>query len=559
MLRALHIRNVVLIEQLALDCYAGLTTLTGETGAGKSILLDSLGLSLGARADAGLVRHGADQAVVTAEFSVPLNHPIQSMLESQGLPRASDLLCRRVVSADGRSRAFINDDPVSVSFLKSIGDQLIDIHGQFETYGLLDPASHRAILDDYAAAPAFLEKVSVAWDAWRAAVRVHEDAIRKAREAAAQEVYLRQALKDIDEADPQPGEEASLTEARHRLQNKEQLVAAIVEAQQILSADEGVDSLIGRAWKNLHRLRDKFGEGINPVLDALDRASAAVQDADHGLSAILSPLEESGVSLEEIEDRLYTLRALARRNNCLIDDLPGLADDLRQRVGLVDDQEKILFGLHRAAEEAKATYVNLALDLRRQREKVARILDKAVNAELPALKLDKAVFATVFTYLSPEDGGPAGLDQVQFMVTTNAGSVAGPINKIASGGEMARFMLALKVVLAERAGLSRTYVFDEIDTGIGGETAAAVGERLARLARRHQVMVVTHSPQVAARADHHWVVSKSTSGKAVRTSVTALEGDDQRREEIARMLSGANVTAEARAAADKLLERGVAA
>ncbi len=560
MLTALHIRNVVLIDALSLDCAKGLTTLTGETGAGKSILLDSLGLALGARAEAGLIRKGTDQASVTAEFHVPEKHPVLDLLKEQGLASERDLIFRRVLTPDGRSRAFINDEPVSVALLKQAGERLIDIHGQFETYGLLDPAAHRHILDDYAGVAKQLVKTRDTWRAYQDAVKKRDDAKDAAAKAAAQEEYLRHALDDLEKLNPLKGEEQELLSIRQKIQQRDYLLQSLSSTEDALTGKEGAEQSLASAWRVLHRAADKWGDRIQPVLDALDRASTAVQEALQALSGLSADLDVSDHNVDSLEDRLYELRAAARKHNCLVDDLQDMRDTLRNQLALIDHQGNILAELDRAVAQTQKEYVSAAETLHDMRVKAGAALDKKVNKELPDLKLDKAKFSTRIQKLEdPAQWGATGMDTIQFVVSTNPNSDPGPLNKIASGGEMARFMLALKVVLAESADHPQTYVFDEIDTGIGGATASAVGERLAMLAKQHQVLVVTHSPQVAARAHYHWTVSKSApKGEPIITRVIPLMKNQERREEIARMLSGATITEEARAAASRLLESSAA-
>lgn len=560
MLTLLHIRNVVLIESLSLDCEQGLTTLTGETGAGKSILLDSLGLAMGARAESGLVRKGTDQASVTAEFHMPANHPVLDLLKEQGLPAENNLILRRVLTPDGRSRAFINDEPVSISLLKQAGEKLIDIHGQFETYGLLDPASHRTILDGYAGVAKQLTETQSTWKLYQDAIKKRNQAKEAAEKAATQEQYLRHALEDLEKLNPQSGEEQELLDIRQKMQHRDYLAQSISTTEDALTGDEGAEQALASAWRTLHRAADKWGDRIQPVLDALDRASTALQDAVQALNGMASSLEITEYNTDSLEDRLYELRAEARKHNCLVDDLPAMRETIRNQLALIDHQGNILAELDAAVKKSQDDYIKAAGTLHDMRVKSAENLDKKVNKELPDLKLDKAKFLSrIQKQEDPSQWGANGMDVIQFVVSTNAGAEAGPLNKIASGGEMARFMLALKVVLAENARHKQTYVFDEIDTGIGGATASAVGERLAALAKKHQVLVVTHSPQVAARANHHWIVSKSAAkGENVITHVMPLLESQSRREEIARMLSGATITEEARAAAARLLEASAA-
>lgn len=551
MLKSLHIKNVVLIEHLVLDFSKGLSALTGETGAGKSILLDSLGLALGSRAESALVRKGSDQASVTVEFELPEHHEALSLLKEQELPVSSHLILRRTLGSDGRSKAFINDEPVSVGFLKTLGESLVDIHGQFETYGLLNPALHRQVLDDYADSASLLAATRDSYAIWQAKIESLKQAKAEAEKAALNEAWLRDSVKDLEALDPQKGEEEELLGLRQKLNNREAIIQALSLAENCLADEEGADARVSQAWKSLHKMADKIGEEqVKPTLDILDRISVEIQQAHRNIEGMLADMDVSEHNLETIEDRLYALRAQARKHHCQTEDLPALYEEYSTKLKLMDHQDHIIGDLEKEITQAKAAYKIQAEKLHDKRISVSAKLDKLVNKELAPLKMEKARFQTsIIAQVDENAWGANGYDSVAFLVTTNANADPAPLNKIASGGEMARFMLALKVVLAESAKMPATYVFDEIDTGIGGATASAVGERLARLAEQHQVLVVTHSPQVAARANHHWMVAK----KDARTSVIELK-DKDRQEEIARMLSGSEITKEARAAAGKLLE-----
>ncbi len=553
MLRALHIRNVVLIDQLTLEFSSGLSALTGETGAGKSILLDSLGLTLGARADAGLVRHGTDQASVSASFDLPDGHPAHTLLTEQGIDPAGDLILRRTVTSDGKSRAFVNDAPVSVGFLKTLGEMLVDVHGQFETYGLLNPQTHRQVLDDYAGSGRYLKTVSETYRAWQDKEKTLRQAREDAEKARANEEWLRAVVEEIEKLSPQPGEEAEILGMRQKAQNREAIAEALTGAARAIEGKDSAEAAIGQAWKYLQRASDKIGDEVTPVLETLDRASLSLQEGLRQIHKLMSSFEEAPHNVEALDDRLYDLRACARKHHCAVDDLADKGRELADQLRLIDHQDHVLTDLDKGVRQARAAYEEAARSLHDVRSKAAQKLDKLVNSELAPLKLEKAKFATAVDILPETQWNGTGCDDIKFLVSTNPGAAPGPLNKVASGGEMARFMLALKVVLAESAASAGVYVFDEIDTGIGGATASAVGERLARLAKRHQVMVVTHSPQVAARANNHWMVSKANAN----TNVRPLQQGD-RQEEIARMLSGAEITAEARAAAGKLLEASAA-
>ena len=552
MLLGLTIRDVVLIDRLELAFHAGLCVLTGETGAGKSILLDALGLALGVRADSALVRHGAEQAAVAAEFALPAGHPAFRLLQDAGITAEGDrLVLRRVVNADGRSRAFVDDQPASVGLLKQLGEMLVEIQGQFEQHGLLDPATHREALDAYGGHRREADGVATAWATWRAAAAERAEAAAQLDKARADEDYLRHALAELDALEPKPGEEASLAAERALLMNREKLTEALDAALAELVGERGGERALGTAERLLARLSDKAGGALDGALAALERAQLETREAVAQLEAAARGLDRDQSSLERIEERLFALRALARKHGVSLEQLPALRAELARRIGALDDGSGRLARLARREQEAREAYVAAAELLGKKRRQTVKALDAAVMKELPPLKLDKARFHTVLTALDESDWGATGSERVQFEVTTNPGAAPGPLARIASGGELSRFMLALKVVLAKTSPVP-TLVFDEVDSGIGGAVAAAVGERLHRLGRELQVLVVTHSPQVAARGGHHWRVEKRQAQAKTLTRVAELTAEE-RREEIARMLSGSAVTAEARAAAASLM------
>lgn len=546
MLVSLTIKNVVLIESLTIEFCKGFCALTGETGAGKSILLDSLGLALGARSESGLVRKGAEQAQVIAEFAVSGSHPVHGVLREAEIAAVENepVLLKRIVGADGRSRAFINDQPVSAGILRLAGDMLVEIHGQFDTHGLLDAKTHRALLDDYAAIDASV--VSNAWKTWQAAERTLKAETEKMEQARRDEDYLRQAVEDLDGLSPEEGEEENLSSLRSRLMQREKILEGLSTSYHQIGEAE---ALLGTAWRALEKASP---EETAPLREGLDRAGAELQEVLSSIQALSSDLEHSEYSLEEIDDRLFALRGQARKHHCTVDELPHIRNELAAQLDAIEQQDNILSDLIRQVEKARQDYVEKAKTVSVSRKEAAEKLDRLVAEELPPLKLDKAAFVTQLELLDEREWGAYGFDRVCFLVATNPGSAPGALNKIASGGEMARFMLALKVVMAE-VGSAGTLVFDEVDSGIGGSTAAAVGQRLARLAGNSQILVVTHSPQVAARATSHWIVSKDHQD-GVRTHIIPLQDLPERREEIARMLAGAEITEEARAAAQKLLE-----
>jgi DNA repair protein RecN (Recombination protein N) len=552
MLVSLAIRDVVLIERLALPFRRGLCVLTGETGAGKSILLDALGLALGARADSGLVRRGVDQAVVTAEFQLPDVHPVFAILSEHGLDGGDGLTLRRVITADGRSRAFVNDQPVGVALLRRIGEELVEVHGQFDSHGLLDPRTHGAVLDAYAGLGAEAARVAAAWRAWRQVEQARTRAESDIARARAEEDYLRHAAAELEELAPCQGEEQTLAETRAMLMHRERLMEAINGAASDLGGERGAERAVANAMRQIGRAADKAGGRFDEVLAALDRAANELAEATALLGRVSSDLVGEGENLDQVEERLFALRAAARKHGVAVDALAGLRDGLVQRLALIEDQGDELTRLAREAAHCRARYLEAAQGLGDRRRAAATGLDAAVALELPPLKLERALFVTVAETLAEDDWGAFGIDRITFRIATNPGAPPGHLSRIASGGELARFMLALKVVLA-RTGTVPTLVFDEVDAGIGGAVAAAVGERLERLGQEVQVLVVTHSPQVAARGTGHFQVRKEQKGEAVVTQVVELDGEE-RREEIARMLSGAHVTREARAAAAQLIK-----
>ncbi|MEE8352736.1 MAG: DNA repair protein RecN [Rhodospirillales bacterium] len=552
MLTTLSIRDVVLIGRLDLFFEAGLSVLTGETGAGKSILLDSLGLVLGMRADARLLRHGTEQASVTAAFDLAPDHVVLARLKELGTAGDDgELVLRRVLGKDGRSKAFINDQPVSVQLLREIGDDLVEVHGQFENQRLLKEAAHRPLLDSYGGLGYTVEKVKDAYAEWTLATKTLEQVVAVLETALSDRDYLSHALDELKALDPQAGEEKDLASKRLLMMNAEKLLEAMNAAATALGGD-GAQAKLDTALGHLERVADKADGRLAETIEALSRALSEAAEADALLQGVAASLEMDPNALETSEERLFALRAQARKHNVAVDDLARLMDDLHAQVQAIEDGDAHLAQLAVLEKKARAAYIQAAEKLTGQRQKAAAKMDKAMAGELAPLKLDKAKFSTIIEALSEDGWGPHGLDKVAFQVATNPGAPPGPLGKISSGGELARFMLALKAVLAG-ADPVPTLVFDEVDSGVGGAVAAAVGERLAGLAAGSQVLVVTHSPQVAARGEHHWRVSKSDKGPAVLTTVAPLDAA-ARKEEIARMLAGAKVTDEARAAADSLLE-----
>ncbi|TVR98739.1 MAG: DNA repair protein RecN [Rhodospirillales bacterium] len=560
MLATLTIRDVVLIDHLQLEFRPGLSALTGETGAGKSILLDALGLAMGARGDAGLVRAGAGQAGVTAAFELPAGHPVLAILAAQDITAEAGepLVLRRLVTADGRSRAFVNDQPVSVALLRRIGGHLVEIHGQFESQRLLDPASHGDLLDAFGGLRPLTDATGIARRRWRQAVEACAEAAARLATAERDRDLLSSALEEMDTLAPRPGEEAELAERRSLLMHAEKLIQAMDEAARALaggSVERGgraVDAVLTGAARTLERVAATCDGRLDAVIAALDRAASEATEAMALLERAVADLDLDPQHLESVEERLFALRALARKHDCQVDDLVRLREEVAARLAALEDGSDAVRRLSEAEAAARGAYSEVATDLSQARSAAAARLDAAVAAELEPLRLGRARFETEVAPSAEErDWTDHGWDRVQFRVATNPGAAPGPLNRIASGGELARFMLALKVVLA-RADPVPTLVFDEVDAGIGGAVAAAVGDRLARLAEDVQVLVLTHSPQVAARGGHHWRVSKQVEGTTARTSVRILD-PAERREEIARMLAGAEVTEQARAAASSLM------
>lgn len=548
MLRQLAVRDIVLVERLELDFEAGLGVLTGETGAGKSILLDALGLALGARADAGLVRSGGDSASVAAELELAGDHPVHSLLADQGIEveQGEPLLLRRVLKADGGSRAFVGGTAVPASVLREIGSAAVEVHGQHDERGLLNPRGHRDLLDAFGA----IDGAPVA-RAWGEVTRIERELAEAQAGAAAAErerEWLAHSVAEIDALAPEAGEETSLAETRAAMQAGAKAGEALTGLDELLGGSEGALAQLRLAARRIER-----GAADHPLLAealaALDRALIEAHEAEDRIARAAEALAFDPAKLEAVEARLFDIRGMARKHRVEPDALAGLGEQMRDQLAAIEAGSERIAGLDRQLAEARIRYSEAAADLSARRHSAAERLDSAVAGELGPLKLDAARFRTV---IAAGDPGPGGTDRVEFEVATNPGAPFGPLTRIASGGELSRFILALKVALAE-AGSAATMIFDEVDRGVGGAVASAIGERLARLARDSQVLVVTHSPQVAARATHHFRIEKSHGPDGTRTTVRRLDGAE-RREEIARMLSGASVTEEARAQAARLLE-----
>ena len=553
MLVELAIRDIVLIDRLEVGFGAGLTVLTGETGAGKSILLDAFALALGGRGDQTLVRQGMEQGQVTAVFELPARHPARALLKANDIAADEDLILRRVQLADGRTRAFVNDQPVSVQVMKQLGSVLVEIHGQHDDRALTDAATHRRLLDAFGGLEADAAKVETLWDARRAA-QAEADAHRAQVERAQRESdWLRHAVGELDKLGPQPGEETALATRRTVMMASEKVAEDLREAYDVLAGSNSSVPALAQAIRRLERRATQAPSLVEPSVKSLDAALNLLEETRGHLEAAMRAADFDPAELERNEERLFALRAAARKYNVPVDDLAALARKYNDDIALIDAGEEKLKVLVAAADKAKADFAAAADALSKARAIAAVALDKAVNGELAPLKLERAKFSTEIVS-DADAAGPNGIDRVEFWVQTNPGTKPGPMMKIASGGELARFLLALKVVLADR-GSAPTLVFDEIDTGVGGAVADAIGMRLARLGRNVQVLAVTHAPQVAARADRHYVISKDAldKGKRVATRVTEV-AEDHRREEIARMLAGAEITNEARAAAERLIK-----
>ena len=545
MLRGLHIRDMLIIDRLDLGFEPGLNVLTGETGAGKSILLDALGFVLGWRGRAELVRAGAAQGEVTAVFDLAPGHPARAVLDEAGIEAEDELILRRINMADGRKTAFINDRRASGEVLRALSDTLVELHGQQDDRGLLNPRGHRQLLDSFAGLD--LGPLRTTWTAAGQARRRLAEAEAAIAAMQAEEDYLRHAVAELDKLDPQPGEEATLDARRRLMQGAEKIRQDILRAHAALS-DEGAERLLIDAQRWLDSAADRAEGALDEPLAALGRALNELGEAQAGVEAALRGLDFNPADLEAVEERLFAIRALARKHGVLPDDLGGFADGLRARLAALDGGAKNLTALGRAVAEAEAGYAAAAAGVSAARREAAGRLDAAMAGELAPLKMERAVFTTEVT---AGEAGPEGLDQVTFAVATNPGAPAGPLNRIASGGELSRFLLALKVCLT-RGSAGLTLIFDEIDRGVGGATADAVGRRLQALASGAQVLVVTHSPQVAALGAHHWRVEKRVTDGMTTSTVTPLAPLD-RVDEIARMLAGDTVTDAARQAARALL------
>jgi DNA repair protein RecN (Recombination protein N) len=550
MLTRLSIRDIVLIDRLDIDFASGLAALTGETGAGKSILLDAFALALGARGEAALVREGAEQGQVTAAFELAKGHPARRVLTDNSLDADDELIVRRVQCADGRTRAFVNDQPVSVQVLRTLGAALVEIHGQHDDRAFIESATHRMLLDAYGGIDGDAAELARLWEERRAreaAVALHRAEVERASREAE---WLRHAVDELGRLDAQAGEETALAERRAAMMQAEKVAEDLRAAQDGISGPHSPAQPLATAVRRLERRAAQAPTLIEPVVKAIDAALNALDEARLHLEQALRVADYDPTELERIEERLFALRGAGRKYNVPVDALAALCQRYQSDLALIDAGAERLVALEQEAKSAASRFRDAALALSAARRRTAQKLDKSVNAELKPLKLERAQFSTA---INSESEGPYGIDRVEFWVRTNPGTRPGPLMKVASGGELARFLLALKVVLADR-GSAPTLVFDEIDSGVGGAVSDAIGVRLARLASGVQVIAVTHAPQVAARADRHYLITKDAlgGGKRVTTRVAEL-GAERRREEIARMLAGAEITAEARAAAERLI------
>ncbi len=554
MLAQLSIRDIVLIERLDIEFSNGLSVLTGETGAGKSILLDSLALALGGRGEGALVRNTVDEGSVTAVFDPVDGHPVHKVLSQNGISTGDGLILRRVQKKDGKTRAFINDAPVSVGLMRQIGSQLVEIHGQHDDRAMLDASTHRNLLDAHGGLEAQTILTGNAWRSWKDAEGKLDRLKAEVEEAQREADYLRSSSEELKLLAPQTGEENKLADQRQKMMKVEQVATDLAEANDTLSGNGSPVTTISNLARRLERKRQQAPELIDETLENLDMALNALYAAQNSLETAFHETHFDPQELENSEERLFALRAAARKYNIAVENLPDLAVRMADNLAMLEDGEDRLSKLDAEVKALKEEFFRLANTLSGKRKEAGDVLTQSVMKELPALKLELAKFI-VHQEADEANAGPSGIDVLEFWVQTNPGSNPGAMRKVASGGELSRFMLALKVALADR-GSAPTLVFDEIDSGVGGAVADAIGRRLARLSDAVQVLSVTHAPQVAAKASGHYLIAKSAvnGSERVATAVTPIF-DEVRLEEIARMLSGASVTDEARAAAEKLINQ----
>lgn len=553
MLQSLSIRNVVLIDKLDLDFKSGLSVLTGETGAGKSILLDSLGLVLGNRAETSLIRQGEDKLSVTAQFSLQKQTPaLRALLNEYEIEADDELLIKRSLTRDGKGKIFINDQPAGAKLLKEIGKYLVEVHGQFDNQGLLNPANHLDVLDAYGAYKPLAERTATAFAAYKKARAARQEAEKNIARAKEDEENLRHWVDELEKMNPRPDEEDELGKKRQEMMNAEKIIDSLNYAYGALTERADVQGAIRSAQSAMDKANTLVDGRYQTIIDMLDQALIDISETVNELEEVSHNVSLNQNELENIEERLYALRGLARKHNVAVSDLPQTLADFRNRLSTIELGEEGIAALRKAEDTAKLDYVKAANELSSARQAAALQLDNKVMSELPPLKMEKARFVTVVEKTDESGWSEKGFNNVYFTVATNPNSPQGPLNKIASGGELARFMLALKVNLAQSSSVA-TMIFDEVDAGVGGATAQAVGERLARLARDVQVLVVTHSPQVAACGNNHFKVEKSTADNVTTTTVRELT-KIEKSEEIARMLAGEVITDAARAAAKVLMK-----
>lgn len=553
MLQSLSIRNVVLIDKLDLDFKSGLSVLTGETGAGKSILLDSLGLVLGNRAETSLIRQGEDKLSVTAQFSLQKQTPaLRALLDEYEIEADDELLIKRSLTRDGKGKIFINDQPAGAKLLKEIGKYLVEVHGQFDNQGLLNPANHLDVLDAYGAYKPLVERTAAAFAAYKKACAARQEAEKNIARAKEDEENLRHWVDELEKMNPRPDEEDELGKKRQEMMNAEKIIDSLNYAYGALTERADVQGAIRSAQSAMDKANTLVDGRYQTIIDMLDQALIDISETVNELEEVSHNVSLNQNELENIEERLYALRGLARKHNVAVSDLPQTLADFRNRLSTIELGEEGIAALRKAEDTAKLDYVKAANELSFARQAAALQLDNKVMSELPPLKMEKARFVTVVEKTDESGWSEKGFNNVYFTVATNPNSPQGPLNKIASGGELARFMLALKVNLAQSSSVA-TMIFDEVDAGVGGATAQAVGERLARLARDVQVLVVTHSPQVAACGNNHFKVEKSTADNVTTTTVRELT-KIEKSEEIARMLAGEVITDAARAAAKVLMK-----
>jgi DNA repair protein RecN (Recombination protein N) len=558
MLSRLEIDNIVLIDHLTLDMALGLTVLTGETGAGKSILLDALGLLKGDRADIQLIRAGADDARVRGVFDVASGHPVWAILADADViaDAGEPLILSRVLSRDGKSKAYVNNQIVSVSLIRALGAMLIDIHGQFETSALFMPAYHRDVLDRFGGLLPDVSAVRAAYHEWMAACAGRDEMDAAVKAALRDEGYIRDCLAELEKLAPQVGEEQKLLELKQKKSNQTAIIEGVSATLAVLSVDDdGAENQMARATRTLDRLRPKIGEKVDEWLSTLDEALASIRDISGALEDYMARMSDGYDSPEAIDDRLYELRRVARKHDCTVDELSFCAQEFDEKIQNLNHMDLDLAAKIDLCQKQEAVYIKMATDLHQKRLSSAARFDRAIMGELGPLKLDKATFKTQIDFCDLSDAQEHGMDRIRFMVAMNTGSDLAPLEKVASGGELSRMILAMKVMISAADQPEMTRIFDEVDSGVGGAVAAAMADRLFRLsAKGRQVFVVTHAPQVAAMADHHLLISKKTQKGMTTTSVETLDSDMRRREELARMLSGAEITDEARAAAQKLMD-----